>query len=266
MEGPSIVIATEELARFKNKTSLKVRAVNSELDEKLQNQKFLRAQSWGKHLILTFRGIKLRIHFLMFGSYRIDKPRVNLTPKLELKFETGSVYFYSCAIKELTQAELKAYDFSLDLMSQDWNPRQALKSLKQQPSGMLCDLLMDQSIFSGLGNIMKNEILFRQRLHPEAKVKDLSDQSLKALIKDAETYAWLFYEWKKKNVLKRNWLIMRQKRCPECGRAVTKKTPAKAGESVTTVPGIRKRSVHRLSGTSLSSHPKYVLKSFISSC
>jgi len=76
---------------------------------------------------------------------------------------------------------------------------------------------------------MKNEILFRQRLHPEAKVKDLSDQSLKALIKDAETYAWLFYEWKKKNVLKRNWLIMRQKRCPECGRAVTKKNTGKGG-------------------------------------
>lgn len=227
MEGPSIVIATEELSPFKNKTPTKILTANSELSEKLKSKKFLKSQSWGKHLILHFTGVKLRIHFLMFGSYRIDNPRENRVPKLELEFESGTVYFYSCAIKEINSGELKAYDKSVDLMSDEWDPKKALKSIKSKPNEMVCDLLMDQSIFSGLGNIMKNEILFRQKIHPETPVKNLSDTRMKALVKDAQAYAWQFYEWKKASVLKRNWLIMRKKKCPICGKSVTKRPTGK---------------------------------------
>lgn len=211
MEGPSLVIATEELSFFK-----KQKVQNG----KLKGQALIDVQSWGKHLLLTFTEVKLRIHFLMFGSYRIDVPRENRTPKLELRFKTGTVFFYSCAIKEVDEFQ---YDWSIDLMSRAWDPKKAMKALKNQKEKMICDVLMDQTVFSGLGNIMKNEVLFRLRHHPETKVGALSSGQQKRLVEEAREYSFQFYEWKKKNVLKRNWLIFRKKKCPACGKKVTKR-------------------------------------------
>lgn len=224
MEGPSLVIASTEMSKFFGK---KVNAVSGSQDwNELLGQKFISAKSWGKHFILIFSKQTLRIHFLMFGSYRIDHPRENRIPKLQLSIGGSEIYFYSCAIKEI-DPKLGEYDWSTDLMSKDWDAKKVLKLVRSKPETMICDLLMDQDIFSGLGNIMKNEILFRLKLHPELKVKDLSPSLQRKLVKTSRDYAFDFYEWKKKNVLKKNWLIMRKKKCPVCGRKVKKKPTGK---------------------------------------
>ena len=31
---------------------------------------------------------------------------------------------------------------------------------------MVCDALLDQTVFAGVGNIIKNEVLFRTGVHP----------------------------------------------------------------------------------------------------
>ncbi|HRO68823.1 MAG TPA: hypothetical protein PK951_00545 [Chitinophagaceae bacterium] len=38
---------------------------------------------------------------------------------------------------------------------------------------MVCDALLDQEIFSGVGNIIKNEVLYRIRVHPESLIGDI---------------------------------------------------------------------------------------------
>ncbi len=223
MEGPSLVIACEEFKPYlKKKIKEASGSANLEFDA-ITGAELKKAESWGKHLLLTFSKFTLRIHFLMFGSYRINNPRENRIPKLQLDYGDDQIYFYSCAIKELPKHWRKEYDWSLDLMSSEWSPAQALKKIKAKPTKQVADLLMDQNIFSGLGNIMKNETLFMLRMHPETKIEDLSPARQKALVKASEDYAWMFYEWKKKNVLKRNWQIMRKKKCPICGGKVTKK-------------------------------------------
>jgi len=45
------------------------------------------------------------------------------------------------------------------------------------------DLLMDQKFISGLGNIYVNEILFFSRVKPNKKIKDLSNNEIKEIIK-----------------------------------------------------------------------------------
>lgn len=221
MEGPSLVISVEELSRFFRK---KVTESTTPASLKgLTGRTFKGARSWGKHLILEFTGCILRIHFLMFGSYRINQPRENRIPKLELGFKADRVYFYSCAIKEITAELVESYDFRTDLMSDAWEEKRVLTLLKPKQEKLVCDVLMDQEIFSGLGNIMKNEILFRRRLHPETVLGALRGPEQKRLVRDCRKYSFQFYEWKKANVLKRNWLIMRKKACPACGGKVVKK-------------------------------------------
>ena len=113
----------------------------------------------------------------MFGSYRINNPRVNRIPKMELRFGKDRLYFYSCAIKILEEPLDELYDWSLDTMSDEWSTPKAVAKLKKRPEDMVCDVLMDQEVFSGVGNIIKNEVQFRQRLHPETKIEDLTPKA-----------------------------------------------------------------------------------------
>lgn len=225
MEGPSLVIASEEFKEFTNKKIIK--AIVPASIQPLTGQKLLKAESWGKHFLLIFSNQILRIHFLMFGSYRINNPRENRIPKMQLDYKNDTIYFYSCAIKAITKEDLRAYDHSVDLMSDQWDSAKALKTIRAKEKSFVCDILMDQTIFSGLGNIMKNETLFRCQLHPEQRVGELTAKEQKLLVKEAHQYAHDFYEWKKINQLKRHWQIMRKKTCPLCGRKVVKRATGK---------------------------------------
>jgi len=44
------------------------------------------------------------------------------------------------------------------------------RRLRARPDLLACDALLDQDIFSGVGNIIKNEVLHRIRVHPESTV------------------------------------------------------------------------------------------------
>lgn len=51
----------------------------------------------------------------------------------------------------------------------------------------ICLLLMDQSVVAGIGNVYRAEILFRARMNPHTRGKDLPEQSVRALWKDWST-------------------------------------------------------------------------------
>jgi endonuclease-8 len=215
MEGPSLVIAAEEFAPFFGQKIRKAEG-NAKLDfRKISGRKLVRAVSWGKHFLLVFEDITLRIHFLMFGSYRINNPRENRIPKMQLTFPHGDqIYFYSCAIKEIPSDIETQYDWSIDIMSKKWNAKKALAKIQKKPAEMVCDVLMDQNIFAGVGNIIKNEVLYNLKLHPETKISDLTASEQAALVKETRKYSLNFYKWKKAGVLKRHWQIFRRKECP----------------------------------------------------
>ena len=173
-------------------------------------------RSWGKHFILVFDSFALRIYFLTFGSYRINIPCENRDPKLRLQIADDEILFYSCANKKNDFHVEKNYDWSSDLMSKKWNAKKALQALAKRENEMVCDLLLDQAIFSGLGNIMKNETRFRLRLHPETRYANLSTEQKQGFVRGARVYARLFYKWKKLNVLKKSWQVFRKAKCPCC--------------------------------------------------
>ncbi len=53
--------------------------------------------------------------------------------------------------------------------------------LSQKPNGKIKTVLMDQTIISGIGNIYSDEALWRSSIHPEEKVRNISELSLKKL-------------------------------------------------------------------------------------
>ena len=181
----------------------------------MQGKKVVDFKSWGKHFLICFKDETIRIHFMLFGSYRINE-RKDAKPRLSLQFEKGELNFYACSVKLIEGNLEEIYDWSTDVMSNTWNATNAKKKLKKIPDTLVCDALLDQNIFAGVGNIIKNEVLFRIYVHPESKVGKIPTKQLNALIKEARNYSFDFLEWKKQFVLKKHWLAHTKKTCPRC--------------------------------------------------
>jgi endonuclease-8 len=217
-EGPSIVILTEQARAFEGRT-IAAASGNSKLVpfDELPGQPILSLRSWGKHFLIELPLYTLRIHFLMFGSYRIDERKDNAVPRLSLQFEEGGeLNFYACAIKLVEGALEQAYDWRADVMSEQWSPRLALKKLREHPDRFVCDALLDQNIFSGVGNIIKNEVLFRIHIHPLSTVIKLPQGKLREMVKQARQYSFEFKTWKQAFVLKKHWQVHNRRECPRC--------------------------------------------------
>lgn len=217
MEGPSLYLAAEQLKPFVHQELIQVSG-NSKIGiERLHDQKINDIFSWGKHLVLQFDLFALRVHFMMFGSFEAtvlgkavtgDYKKNNRVPRLKLELSNGHIEMYSCSLKflELSHAKV-SYDFSVDVMSEEWDGKRALKKVLSFPNEQIADVLLNQEIFAGVGNIIKNEILFMAFIHPEATVSSVKAAKIKKLIKLAQTFSFQFYEWRKQFVLRKNLII-----------------------------------------------------------
>jgi endonuclease-8 len=214
-EGPSIVILKEALQPFSGKKVL-VASGNAKIDfDLIKNKKVLAFKSWGKHSLICFKDFYLRIHLLMFGSYAINEKK-DKTPRLSLVFSNGEINFYTCSIKLIEGEADRDYDWQVDVMSEDWNSSKAESALKSLSDEQVCDVLLNQEIFSGVGNIIKNEVLFLTKIHPESIIGALPSKKKKELIRIVVSYSFDFYHWKKAFVLRKHWQIYKKKICPRC--------------------------------------------------
>lgn len=216
-EGPSIVILREavEALQLKGKTILRVEGNTKIEKERLLHHKVTDIRSWGKHFLICFKDFTLRIHFMMFGSYRINE-RKDTPVRLSLQFKDAELNFYTCSVKILDGNADEIYNWSQDIMSSHWKPTQALSTLKEKPEMLACDALLQQDIFSGSGNIIKNEVLFRIKMHPLSEIGKIPLPKLKEMIKETQNYSFDFLEWKKAFTLKQHWLAYSKKICPRC--------------------------------------------------
>jgi len=221
-EGPSIVILKEEVQSFIGKKIIKVEGNSKQDIQRLAGQKIQDFKSWGKHFLICFKSFAVKIHFMLFGSYKINEQK-DRAPRLRLLFEKGEINFYACSVKFIEKNLDEVYDWKADVMSDAWDPKAAKKKLEEIPDALVCDALLNQNIFAGVGNIIKNEVLFRMRLHPESRVGDLPVKKINELIKEARNYSFEFLDWKKKYVLRKHWLAHTKTTCPRCNTPITKK-------------------------------------------
>jgi endonuclease VIII len=213
-EGPSIIILKEAVMTFKGKRVKEVSGNLKTFDLNLLNGKTITDfKSWGKHFLICFKDFTVRVHFLMFGSYTINSEK-DRAPRLHLGFAKGEINFYSCAIRLIEEPLDEIYEWSADVMNENWDEKSALKKLKANREILACDALLDQNIFAGVGNIIKNEVLFRIKIHPESVIGNLPLKKLKELVKEAVNYSYDFLEWKKEYTLRAHWLAHNKKICP----------------------------------------------------
>ncbi|XP_003794052.1 endonuclease 8-like 2 [Otolemur garnettii] len=131
----------------------------------------------------------LQIRFGLFGSVWANEfsraKKANKkgdwqdpSPRLVLHFGAGGfLAFYNC---QMAWRSSPVVEPTCDILSDEFHRGQALEALGQ--ARPVCYTLLDQRYFSGLGNIIKNEALYRAGIHPLALGSLLSPSRLEALV------------------------------------------------------------------------------------
>lgn len=222
-EGPSIVILKEAVAQFKGRKVLAASGTTKKIDMAgLDGQRIMDFKTWGKHFLICFPKFTIRIHLLMFGTYRINE-RKETEPRMSLVFSNGEeINFYACSIERIDKPLSEVYDWSADVMSREFDTRKANRKLVDKPKEFVCDVILNQSIFAGAGNIFKNEVMFRIKVHPLSRVGALPDRKRRELVKEVIRYGKDFLRWKRKFVLRKNWEAHTKKTCPRDGNKFVK--------------------------------------------
>ena len=199
MEGPSVRAVADKLADFKRKKVISATG-NARIEKKnIEGKKIRDIFSIGKNLFIKFSDFSLKIHFLMFGNYRINEAREDAEPRLSLNFEDEMLNFYNLAVKIISNHEVETlYDEEIDITSESWNADKVFRLTSEMKEELICDILLDQNIFAGVGNIIKNEALYRAKTHPLSMVGKIPEEKLKEIISKTREYSLQFYEAKKK--------------------------------------------------------------------
>ena len=232
MEGPSIHLAAEQLRPFVGRRILRASG-NSRIGIERLNRRVVRdVFAWGKHLILQFDTFALRVHFLLWGTFAATVRGRSVTgdyrrtgpPRLVLAFTNGDITIWSASLRFLETAHARElYDFSADVLSETWNPRAALRKTRRHADAEIADVLLDQNIFAGVGNIIKNEVLYRTRTSPFTPVRALPPRRLRAIVADARVFSFRFLDLRRRFQLKKNLQVYGRGACERCGGKINRK-------------------------------------------
>ena len=150
-----------------------------------------RASACGKHLFYHFkRAPILHIHLGLYGKYRIhDDPPPEPRGAVRVRMIGESM---TADLNGPNQCEVIDEDefgsilsrLGPDPLREDANPDRAWCKINKSraPIGQL---LMDQSVVAGIGNIYRTEILWRAKIHPKASGNTISASQFDEIWKDA---------------------------------------------------------------------------------
>ncbi|MFB1490912.1 DNA-formamidopyrimidine glycosylase family protein [Thiocapsa sp. C4-3m] len=165
----------------------------------LAQDQVLQVTSKGKHLFIDFEGgTSLRVHLGMYGSWHRypvgqtwQKPAHRATLVLSIAgqdyvcFNAKEVEILeTCGLRRRDRTDRLGPDLSRDAPAAESLLRRARELLL--PDTELVDLLLDQRIASGIGNVYKSEVLFLERCAPRTRFGDISEETFAALYRTAE--------------------------------------------------------------------------------
>ncbi|HYF00574.1 MAG TPA: zinc finger domain-containing protein [Planctomycetota bacterium] len=71
-----------------------------------------------------------------------------------------------------------------DILSPRFDGAEALRRLQLRPDREIGEALLDQEALAGVGNVFKSEALFRRRIHPRRRIRDIRPEEFRALWKE----------------------------------------------------------------------------------
>lgn len=164
----------------------------------LRGRAVAQLEAHGKHLVIAFdEGSAVRVHLGIAGGWRrMRHANTAALAQADLALVTAEVALLAKArAVEWTRARLAAGSHALrrlgpDLLGDapDLDAAIARARRSEHAARPIGELLIDQGVAGGLGNVYKCELLFLHGIHPWTRVDTLSDDMLRALYADGIRY------------------------------------------------------------------------------
>ncbi len=192
-EGPSILHLKNQLQSFVGKVVSKAGGYGPMQTKWINRKKLLDIKTWGKHLLFVFENGSVKVHLGLFGDLLVNE-RKKINRSFFMEFAKGEINGYVVRAEKLTMPLEEIYDWRVDVLSKDFDPVYVKQLLKTRADKTIDDLLMDQKIFAGSGNKIRNEALYRAGIHPLSITSKIPATKISKLIKEVVSYAKLFYK------------------------------------------------------------------------
>lgn len=142
----------------------------------------------GKHLLMRFSdGWTLHSHMRMGGSWHLYRPgdrwrRPAWQAKAVLDFGDVQAVCFGAPVVELVRDERRAVGhLGPDILADAFRPEEAVGRARAVGPVALGELLLDQRVCAGIGNVYRCETLWQLRLDPWRSSAELSDEELRDL-------------------------------------------------------------------------------------
>jgi endonuclease-8 len=147
----------------------------------------------GKHLLIAFSGgLVLRTHLRMNGSWHIypaggrwQRPARDMRV-LVATAEACAVGFNIPVAELLSDRDLERHAqlqaLGPDLLGKTFDREEAIRRIRTRGTAPIADVLLDQRVLAGIGNVLKSEILFLAGVDPFTPVSSLSPEEVARIV------------------------------------------------------------------------------------
>jgi len=198
-----------------HKESIKNPEYFQKFKKRVVGNKILRAERRAKNILIYLSNQKvILIHMkmtghLLYGSYAFQKKQKKWAPTeygplqdpfnqfihLVFSLNNGKHLAFSDVRKFAKVVLLKQEDLlhsphlshlGPEPLDPSFTPKIFYARLSKKPNGKIKQILMDQSVVSGIGNIYSDEILWASSIHPLSLVKNLTVKHIQSIWKYAQ--------------------------------------------------------------------------------
>jgi endonuclease-8 len=150
----------------------------------------------GKNLIIELSGdLQLRTHMRMHGAWHIYRPGERWrmrrdAMRIVIETEEWSAVAFNVPIAEFHDARSLARQEDLrrigpDFLGETFDSDEALRRIREHGDRAIAEVLLNQRVVSGIGNEYKSEVLFVSRVNPFTLVRDLTDEQIATILRNA---------------------------------------------------------------------------------
>jgi len=162
-------------------------------DHPITGRTIERVTAAGKHLLMYFSGGNvLRTHMRMNGSWHIYRPgerwqrgRQDMRVLVATK-EFEAVGFNIPEAEFVRTGDLERHDdlrrLGPDLLGDTFDRTEAIRRIRERGDMPIGDVLLNQRVMAGVGNVYKSEVLFACGVNPFLRVDALSDAQVECVV------------------------------------------------------------------------------------
>ena len=160
--------------------------------ERLAGSTVTAVEPVGKHLLIRFdSGFALHSHMRMRGAWHLYRPgerwrRPEWQVKALLETEDAVAVCFGAPVVELVRDTKSAVGhLGPDILAEGWSANDVVARARRLGPVAAGELLLDQRVTAGIGNVYRCEALWHRRVNPWTSTSELSDGELAALFDTA---------------------------------------------------------------------------------